>query len=465
MINLQLHKKFHPLFKPKRIKVYFGGRGGMKTESMCRAAIVKAYKDGWKFLCARQHMNSIEDSVHAALSNLIRSEGFESYFDIQKSAIYGPGGSAFKYAQLASNLGSIKSKFQFNCAWVEEADDVDDEALNTLEPTLRAAGSEIWYSLNPRREDGPVWARYIKPHIRDIETNGFYEDDDLYVCRVGLEDNPWAPEELVKASAKMKEEDYDLWLHVYGGHPLRNLEDVIIQPKWVEAAIDAHKRLGFQPVGVRSLGFDPADSGDDKAVAMRHGSVVTHVHYWKDGDLSVAIDKAFSYADDYRADCLVYDADGLGLGVKVGLDKRLEGRHVTVTPYHGGAGVDAPEAIYKMDRSNKDTFKNLRAQKYWELRDRFEATYEAAVNGKYTDPDKLVSLDSSGIKQMDLLKSELTRPLRKRTNNSQIQVQSKADMTESPNGADAVVMCFANKLPTIRSFVMPQPIRPIGGRR
>lgn len=468
MINLQLHKKFYPLFKPKRIKVYYGGRGGMKTESMCRAAIIKVYKDGWKFLGARQHMNSIEDSVHAALASIIQSEGFGEYFDIQKTAIYGHNGGGFKYAQLASNLGSIKSKFQFNCAWVEEADDVDHDALNVLEPTIRAAGSELWYSLNPKREDGAVWTRYIQPHLRDIEANGFYEDDDLYVCRVGLEDNPWAPEELKRASAKMREEDFDLWQHVYGGQPLRNLDDVIIQPKWVEAAINAHKRLGFESVGVYSAGFDPADDGsDDKAMALRHGSVIRRLKYWRDGGISEAVDRAFSYARDWRASCFVYDAVGIGAGVKVGLEKRMEGWPMTVTPFLGGEIPDNPDSMYH-DRTNRDAFKNKRAQYWWALRDRFERTYEAVEKGKYHDPDTLISLDQEGIDKLDLLKSELTAPKRKRENVNQIQIESKPQMAsrgvKSPNGADALVMCFANKSPIQRQVVLPPPIRPLGRR-
>ncbi|WP_215231437.1 phage terminase large subunit, partial [Neisseria gonorrhoeae] len=53
------------MFKTKRIKVYFGGRGGMKTVSFAKIALLTAAMHKRRFLCLREFMNSIEDSVHA----------------------------------------------------------------------------------------------------------------------------------------------------------------------------------------------------------------------------------------------------------------------------------------------------------------------------------------------------------------------------------------------------------------
>ncbi len=450
-MKIKLPDKFQPLFKPKRIKVYFGGRGGAKTESIIRAGLILAKSEHKRFLCLREFMNSIDDSVHAAIKGIISSDGFTGFEELA-NRIDGPNGSGFKYGQLARNLSSIKSKYDFDVAWVEEAETITAESIEVLEPTIRKAGSELWYSLNPAREDGAVYSKYILPYIDEINRTGFYEDDDLYVCKVGLEDNPWAPESLLKASEKMKSDNYDLWCHIWDGQPRRDLDDVIIQPKWIDAAIDAHKKLGWEVMGVKSLGFDPADAGSDaKAIAFRHGSLIEKAESWTSGDITSAIPRAFDSADDWRADHIVFDADGLGAAVKVGLDKRAMDNMV-ITAYHGGASVDNPLAKYEDNRSNKDTFKNKRAQYYWLLADRFRKTYDAVVGGKYSDPDDLISLDSS-IPELKQIKSELSRVLRKRTNNSKIQLESKPDMAKrgvkSPNLADAIVMCFANPLTVI----------------
>ncbi len=459
-IDVDIASSFKFLFKPKRIKVAFGGRGGAKTVSFVKSAVMLATDRGYRFLCLREFMNSIDDSVHSALVEEITNLGLDEDFSIRNNAIDGPNGSCFRYGQLARNIASLKSKHNFDVAWVEEAETITQKSLDFLIPTIRKPGSEIWFSFNPDDENGAVYSEFVKPHLATINEQGFYEDDDLFVIKVGLSDNPFAPQELINESERLKAKNYKKWLHIYGGECFADYEDSIIQPEWVDAAIDAHLKIPFQAAGVKSLGFDPADSGDDpKAIALRHGSVVTHAEHWDDGELPDAIDKAFEMAYDLRTEVLVYDADGLGAGVKVGLDKRLEGKELLVEGYKGGSSVDNPDDeyiqgdLYSNGVTNKDSFINKRAQYWWYLRDRFEATYNAVERGIYTDPDKLISL-SSEIKHLSQLKSELIKVLRNRGNNSRIQIESKKDMKgrgfASPNLADALVMCFANK-PIIRT--------------
>ena len=83
------------------------------------------------------------------------------------------------------------------------------------------------------------------------------------------------------------------------------------------------------------------------------------------------------------------------------------------------------------------------------MRDRFENTYNAIVKGVYSDPQDMISIDSS-IKDFVQLKAELVRVPRKRTaNNTFVQILSKPEMKTrkipSPNISDAVMMAFRNK--------------------
>jgi len=466
-VQLKLPAKFKPLFQKIRFKIFYGGRGGAKTESFIRVLLIEAQK-GKRILCLREYLNSIDDSCHATIQEIINLDGFTG-FTVLRNEIRHSSGGGFKYGQLARNLSSIKSKSVFDIAWVEEAETVTEESINFLEPTIRKSGSELWYSFNPVREDGAIYSKYVKPYLDAIAANGSYHrsandplydpgfDDDIYVAKVGLDDNPWAPHTLRAASKQMRNDNFDLWLHVYGGEPKRDLDDVIIQPKWVEASINAHIKLGFEPIGVKSLGFDPADEGEDaKAVCHRHGSVVDHLSSWTKGDLEDGINRAFDCAYDMRSEFLVFDGDGLGAGVKIGLSKRLEGKRVVVENYKGGKTVDNPTAKYKGDDTNKNTFKNKRAQYWWYLRDRFYNTYLAVEKGHYIDPEELISLDAEalGKPMIDMLKGELTRVMRLRTNNSIIQLESKKDMrgrgVKSPNCADAIVLAFANPPPKMK---------------
>ena len=97
-------------------------------------------------------------------------------------------------------------------------------------------------------------------------------------------------------------------------------------------------------------------------------------------------------------------------------------------------------------KTNAETFKNNRAQYYIALSDRFYQTYKCVVNGEYVDPDKMISLDSEGIKDILALRSQLCRIPRKKGGNGLQQIMSKAEMKkegiDSPNEADSVMMCL-----------------------
>jgi len=438
----------------------YGGRGGAKTVSISQALLLIGARQKKKFLCLREFMNSIDDSVHAVLKEEISNAGLSNVFKGLASSIVGTNGSSFKYAQLARNLASIKSKHDFDISWVEEAETVTEESLDVLEPTIRKSGSELWFSFNPESEDSAVYSRYVTPYLDHLNKYGFYEDDNIYVLKIGIEDNPFAPQELIDLSEKMKKENYKKWLHVFGGEPYSDYSESIIQPEWIEAAIDAHKKIkGFEAIGVRSLGFDPADTGVDASAAMaRHGSVVFYGKKWENADLPKSIKLVFKKLYDDRIEQMVYDNVGLGVGVKVGLKERIEGKNITVTGFGGGDKVDNPTKIYQLDKSNKNTFKNKRAQYIWLLRDRFEATYNAVERGVFTDPAKLISL-SSDIEDLKTLKFEILQVRRKLTDNSIIQIESKKDLKKrgikSYNMFDSLYMCFANPPPT-KIFTPPK---------
>lgn len=450
-MKIQTPEAFEFLYKPKRHKSAFGGRGSAKSWAFADALIVYAAQCGDSALCAREFQNSIEDSVHGLLTARIKLAGLEDAFDVQSTAIYHrTNGAQFKYAGLSRNITSIKSKFGYKRIWLEEAETIRAKSWEVLIPTFREGGSEIWSSWNPDDEMSATYQQLVKPWEMTIRNNGFYEDEHHYIKKVSWRENPWFKNTpLYHEMLKCKETNYKKYLHIWEGECNADYEDSIIEPEWVEAAIDSHIKLGINPRGDRVTSFDPADVGKDaKAIANRYGILVKDVVQWTSGDLETAIGKAFDAAFDFRADCMVYDSIGVGAGVRVGLSERINGRRIEVAGFGGADSVDLPDAKYQEDRTNRDTFKNKRAQYWWLLRDRFEKTYRAVVNREYIDPDELISL-SSEIKDLPQLKSELVRQQRKRVSSSRlIQLVSKEEMRTdgipSPNMADAVVMCFAN---------------------
>jgi len=215
-------------------------------------------------------------------------------------------------------------------------------------------------------------------------------------------------------------------------------------------------KLGFEPLGQVRMAYDPADTGDAKAIAKCHGVVYTDVQSTESGRIDTATDWATTLATESQVDAFIWDADGIGGGLKRQIATAFDGKKTEIAAFNGGAGVDSPDSIYeRLDgeirhaKTNKETFANKRAQYYWMLRDRMFRTWQAVQahkNGQviFAQPDELISF-SSDIEELQSLRAELCRVPRKFVPSGRIQILSKPEMKkleiDSPNMGDAVMMC------------------------
>lgn len=262
------------------------------------------------------------------------------------------------------------------------------------------------------------------------------------------------------------QEWYDQYLATYGPtitaqevdrNYSASVDGVIIPGLWVQAAVDAHVKLGIIPSGVREGGLDVADLGKDKnAYASRFGILLDHVEQWSGtdaGDLTATTQRAFRLADDRHHTGFAYDTDGMGVGVR-GPARQLNADRKTrmaVRPFRGSASGDAlyqPNAFVRgedgkpLDRKNKDYFANYKCQSYTALRWRFLQTYRAVVKGMTVDPDDIISI-SSKIPRLPELLAELSQAVYKESATGKLMVDKMPDGMKSPNLSDAVMMAFA----------------------
>lgn len=232
---------------------------------------------------------------------------------------------------------------------------------------------------------------------------------------------------------------------------------ILIPSKWVQAAIDAHIKLGVQPTGAREAALDVADEGKDlNAFSARHGVVMEHLESWsgKDGDINATTHRAFMICDTKTLESFRYDGDGLGAGVRgdarVINEQRADNdvRQIRVDEFRGSGEVMDPESFVvegddkRAGRRNKDFFKNYKAQSWWALRKRFYTTYKAVVDKKPFDPDDIISIPSTLPEQAKLM-VELSQPLYKIDNTGKIVVDKAPDGARSPNLADSVMILYA----------------------
>jgi len=227
-----------------------------------------------------------------------------------------------------------------------------------------------------------------------------------------------------------------------------SVEGVLIPSAWVQAAVDAHCKLGFQASGSKRGALDVADEGSDaNAFLTAHGSVVTSITHWsgKNADIFHTVQRAFQLSDERDCESFKYDADGLGAGVRGDARVINDGRttrKLVVNAFRGSAAVYRPESQDIKGRKNKDMFLNSKAQSWWALRVRFLNTYKAVCEGKEYVPDDIISL-SSMIPDLEQLCTELSQPTYSVNAVGKYVIDKSPSGTKSPNLADACMILFS----------------------
>lgn len=214
--RVEFPEKLECLFKPSRYKVLYGGRGGAKSWGVARALLTLGAAKPLRILCAREFQNSISESVHALLNDQVKALGLESFYEVQNTTIRGKNGTEFYFAGLRHNVTKIKSFEGVDIVWCEEAQTISKTSWDTLIPTIRKEGSEIWVTFNPSLEMDETYQRFVvKPPTNSI------------VQKINWQDNPWFPDVLRQEKDDLKEKDPDAYLTVWEGHCKQTLDGAI----------------------------------------------------------------------------------------------------------------------------------------------------------------------------------------------------------------------------------------------
>lgn len=206
--SLELAKVFQPLTKPARYKGAWGGRGSGKSHFFATWAVLQAYHTpGFRIVCVREVQRSIADSVKRLLEDKIAELGLGEFFASTEAEIRGLNGSLVIFRGLQNHTAaSIKSLEGFHVAWVEEAQTISQKSLDLLTPTIRAPGSELWFSWNPASESDPI--------DQLLRAN---PPDEAIVIHANYSDNPWFPDELRTDMERDRKRDPDKYFHVWEG--------------------------------------------------------------------------------------------------------------------------------------------------------------------------------------------------------------------------------------------------------
>ncbi|MGB1215540.1 MAG: PBSX family phage terminase large subunit [Pikeienuella sp.] len=225
-IEREVAEAFQPLLGTSRFKGAHGGRGSSKSWFFADETVF-ALLSGRNVLCVREVQNSIADSVKRLIEQRIAHYGFEAMFLTTEKEIRCTASGAYAIFRGMQNhtAASVKSLEGFHVAWWEEAQTASQRSLDLLIPTIRAPGSELWFSWNPEDESDPI--------DQLLRAN---PPDGAIVIEANWSDNPWFPDELRQDMERDRERDPDKYAHVWNGE-YRGLSEARVFRNWREGEL------------------------------------------------------------------------------------------------------------------------------------------------------------------------------------------------------------------------------------
>ena len=409
---LNLPSKLLPLcdsdvFNRYRIFLITGGRGGGKSHSVARVLLYLADKYRVRIACGRETQNSIAESVHQLLSELIRQ--YQLTFDIQAANIaHINNGSEFIFLGLREQgRYNIKSLEGVDILWIEEGQVVTKPTVDVVLPTIRKPNSKIFVTMNRHLFNDPLFV-------------ALKDRDDCLTIDINYLENEHRTTEIIKEAdecRKLSEKDYD---HIWIGNPLAQSEDALYSfEELIYNKNNSHQLAdGY---GIRVAGFDIARYGDDKCAAVvlqQMGALHWEEIFadeWDHKDLNYTTGRILMTTNQYKVDLAAIDEDGLGSGP---LDTLTKGRSLDYF-----VGFRNPPISYTDNKS----FGNIRTLNAYKLKDMLVQTHICLKSQKIIDELLTIKYTFDHTQRRILVSKE----------------KMKNDGFKSPNLADAVIMAVS----------------------
>ena len=273
--------------------VFHGGRSSGKSTTVATVLVVLASQKPLRVLCCREVQNSIADSVHKLLADMIAKYKLPGW-EVGREYIRNRIGSEFIFKGVRGNAQNIKSLEGIDICWCEEAQSISMESIDILIPTIRKAGSYFIWTFNRLTENDPVWER-IAGH----------PDERTYVRQINsTEIESLLSPEVIHEREKMRKDNPELFEHVWLGQPLTVNTGSVFGKQLAQAREDG--RIGSVPYDDALGCYTAWDLGIGDATAIWFFQVTTggeiHFidHYESSGEdlghyISVIQNKPYQY--------------------------------------------------------------------------------------------------------------------------------------------------------------------------
>jgi len=243
-LRIETAAVFEPLLAKARYKGAWGGRGSGKSHFFGGLLVEDCLAEpgnsgeGMRAVCIREVQKDLAQSSKLLVESKLREMrlGEVDGFKVYKDQISTPGDGIIIFKGMNDyTADSIKSLEGFKRAWWEEAQTATQHSLNLLTPTIRADGSEKWFSWNPRRKTDPI----------DVMLRGDEPPAGAVIVKANWRDNPWFTGELElerQDTLRRQPEQYD---HIWEGGYVTALEGAYYARYIIDARRE--KRIGKVP--------------------------------------------------------------------------------------------------------------------------------------------------------------------------------------------------------------------------
>ena len=404
-VTIKIAEKFRPLLTEHyRYKLYYGGRAGGKSYAFADCLLLLARQKKLFIACVREVQNSIKDSVYKLLKDRAEYYKFDDFIFYEDRIENIVTGSKFVFKGLKDqNKQNIKSLEGVDICWCEESQAITKDSFEVLNPTIRKAGSELWFSMNRENENDAIW--------RAIAAN---PDDQTLIVKVNYYDNPFCPDEMKYLAEKCKADNLDDYMHIWEGEPISLGDYKLFNVKDVREAMIPKMDSSTSPL---VIGLDIARAGSDKTVfCLRKGRWVMKFEVIKGYDTVEVADKLTNYIKELHPAKAFLDLGNSGAGV------------YDIMKARGFAGI-VKGINFGGKAIQPDRYKNKRAEMY-------------ATANEWIKQELPVQLPND-----DLLFEELTTIERVKVAGDTLQLEDKElfkkRIGRSPDRADAFVLTFA----------------------
>ncbi|WP_312321193.1 phage terminase large subunit [Stenotrophomonas sp.] len=217
VLSIETAEVFEPLLVPARYKAAYGGRGSGKSHFFADLLVDDSLREpgetggsGLLSVCVRQVQKSLKQSSKRLIEAKLAEMGLgeRDGFKVFDQVIQTPGDGVIAFQGMQDHTAdSIKSLEGFKRAWWEEAQAATSYSLSLLRPTIRAPGSQLWFSWNPRRKSDAV----------DVMLRGLQRPTGSVVVQANWRDNPWFTPELEQERLDCLRMQPDQYGHIWDG--------------------------------------------------------------------------------------------------------------------------------------------------------------------------------------------------------------------------------------------------------